>query len=299
MKDTTILVVTHKEFDSSIVPEGYRVIGVGNKLTPKDMEKNRYLSDKCGDNIASENAYYCELTAQYWGWKNLDSNIKYVGIAHYRRFFFDYKKNSNSFSEDIITEKRIKEILKKYKVIMAFPTIKYPGYGTLYKKLPDCKQDKHWIIIRNIIYNDYPELKKSFDRILYGVFTTWGNMLITTRDIYDEYCSWIFEVLHKYDLELDRIGEERILRVDGFLSEYLLLVWMHHRFQRKEIYYLEVRNTETDSFSEYNKGIKNHIIKSIRSSRTLLVTARYIRMILLFFKRFDKKRLVVCEDKQE
>lgn len=290
MKDTKILVVTHKAFDSSIIPDCYQVICVGNNSLI-ESDNLHYITDNTGDNIAAENPYYCELTAQYWGWKNLSDDIKYIGISHYRRYFFSYKHNSKSFKEDIIDEKRIKDILAKHKVIMSFPTIKYPGYGSLYKKMEPGKQDLHWIIIQEIIKSDYKEFEEEFNKIMYGHITTWGNMLITTREIYNEYCAWIFEILNKYDNEIRNRGLNRIPRVDGFLSEYLLLVWMHHRFKKNEIYYLEVRNTETDSFSEYGDGLSNRIIRFIRCNRPLLVLARYSRMFFLFFKRFDINRI--------
>lgn len=41
--------------------------------------------DDDGDNISDQNPMYCELTAQYWAWKNIDAD--YYGFCHYRRYF--------------------------------------------------------------------------------------------------------------------------------------------------------------------------------------------------------------------
>lgn len=290
MKSVKVLVVAHKLFDDSIIRDGYQVIKVGSNVSDEEAQKHDYLVDDVGNNISSENPFYCELTAQYWAWKNLnESDAYYIGISHYRRYFFDYSLSSKEFKDDIISKERIISILKKKKAIMSFPTVKYAGYGTLYKNKSDDNQDKHWIIIRDIIKKDYPELEDSFNKVLYGRFTTWGNMIITTKEIFDSYSAWIFEILKKYDRVLEEQGEERIPRVDGFLSEYLLLVWFHKFLKRKEIKYLEVRNTETDSFIDYTDSLKGRIIRILRSNYATLYISRYIRIGYLLIKRRNKQ----------
>ena len=44
-----------------------------------------FQGDNTGDNISSKNSHYCELTAMYWAWKNLEAD--FVGLVHYRRYF--------------------------------------------------------------------------------------------------------------------------------------------------------------------------------------------------------------------
>lgn len=284
--DTFIAVVTHKMFDKSIVPPlGYRVIKVGNKLSDEEAEAEGYLTDDLGDNISWENPYYCELTAHYWMWKNLESKYKYVGLSHYRRYFFDYTFESKRIQDDIISEEKIKNILKTKKVILSFPSVKVKGGSTLYKNKPDDQQDKNWVILDRIIKNDYPEMYDDFLKLMYGRFTTWGNMFITTRDIFDEYSEWLFEVLGKYDEKIAEEGKERTPRVDGFLSEHLLMIWMYHRFKKSEIYWAEVRNTEMESFIDYKSNIIGQTLKLLRSNRTSLHLLRYLRIGYLLITR--------------
>lgn len=286
MKNDLIMVVAHKMFDTTILPEGYYPIKVGSSLENNIVQQKGWLVDNTGDNIANENPYYCELTAQYWAWKNYKYNSKdIIGLAHYRRYFFDYNNVTSNWNDSILTIERARDILKNHKIIMNFPTVKLPGKAYLYKNLPDEKQNKHWRIIKNIIVRDYPEMKDIFYKYMYGRFTVWGNMFVTTGDVFSEYNEWLFDVMKKYDLAIAKLGEERIPRVDGFLTEQLLLIWANYKYSKKEIYHLEVRNTEQDSFSDYKPGFINRIMHMVRSNRFLLVCARYIRIGFLLIKR--------------
>ena len=56
--------------------------------------ESELVRDNTGDNISVKNKSYCELTTQYWAWKNTDYD--YYGFCHYRRYF--------SFSDKEIEE---------------------------------------------------------------------------------------------------------------------------------------------------------------------------------------------------
>ena len=81
MKNIKILISCHKQ---SMVPDSKIMlpIEVGADLRKKHIEE--ILQDNQGENISSKNKMYCELTAQYWAWKNLDAD--YYGFFHYRRY---------------------------------------------------------------------------------------------------------------------------------------------------------------------------------------------------------------------
>lgn len=88
------------------------------------------LHDNTGDNISGKNGMYCELTAQYWAWKNTDAD--YYGFMHYRRYFsFNpsqleedtfgnvlYERLDAQAVEDLrLNEKTIESFVNNYDVI--------------------------------------------------------------------------------------------------------------------------------------------------------------------------------------
>lgn len=79
-----IMVVTHKAFDTSILPdEGYQPILV-NALSDESKEfakQHDWMVDSSGArNIAAENPFYCELTGHYWVWKNIATLQGYIAF---------------------------------------------------------------------------------------------------------------------------------------------------------------------------------------------------------------------------
>lgn len=51
-----------------------------------------FTGDNTGDNISAKNPHYCELTALYWAWKNLQAD--YTGLVHYLRYFTNKEARS-------------------------------------------------------------------------------------------------------------------------------------------------------------------------------------------------------------
>lgn len=79
-QDIRIFVTAHKNVDrfgSAIM----QPVQVG----PKNERFPWAFHDDEGENIANLNPRYCELTTQYWAWKNI--NADYYGFCHYRRYF--------------------------------------------------------------------------------------------------------------------------------------------------------------------------------------------------------------------
>ena len=102
--DAMILVACHKPCE--MYNKGiYTPIQVGKAISEYNLG---IIGDDTGDNISQKNPSYCELTAQYWAWKNVD--CRYIGLCHYRRYF-----------ETVYTNDLLERIFSKYDVILPRP----------------------------------------------------------------------------------------------------------------------------------------------------------------------------------
>lgn len=220
VKNIKLFVVTHKELEYTL-PER-TLIGVGNKYI-----NNVSIYDNSNDNISKKNANYCELTAMYWIWKNIDADI--VGIEHYRRQF----KGKNG----LLGKNEITEILDNYDVITPK---KKNASASVYQDYCNYHYELDLNMLREVIENLYPEYINDFDCLKHTNKFYVCNMLITTKKIYDSYCNWLFEILFELEKHLDLSNRNPYQkRVYGFLSERLFNVYLHH-FNNLKIKEIEI-----------------------------------------------------------
>ena len=225
-----VAVATHKEYR---MPEDimYVPVFVGAALkSDEELQKlpASYKRDDSGDNISEENPRFCELTALYWAWKNLDS--KYLGLVHYRRHFRGRirPKDKDAFSE-VLRYRELKRYLGKYSVIV--PRKRHYYIETLEQHYAHNHFINEMNTARDIMLEKYPEYKASYET---AMNRTWGymfNMMILRRDLMDDYCSWLFDILFELTERLgdssDRSSFEE--RYAGRVSERLFNVWLEQK----------------------------------------------------------------------
>lgn len=284
-----IITVAHKSFDTSVLPDGYFPIYVGGYEPEDKREKDKtYFLDNEGENIASQNPWYCELTAQYWAWKNL-TNEDVLGIVHYRRYFMNFQEDSKSFSDDILRADEIQRVFEsgKFDIIVPLAAGKFKDSSVMYKKKPMDDQDPQWVIIYKIIEKYYPEYLNAFTKVIYGKKQYWWNMLIAKQDVFTSYCEWLFGVLKKYDKYVsEELHKERIPRVDGFLAELLPMVWIEANIDKKRVKHFDVENTESNHLSYDSKSVNNMIRKAVYCHPFILRTLKNVQMYVRILKNF-------------
>lgn len=228
--DMAIYVVTHKK--SNLKADSfYRPLCVGG------YREGDYLTEENGENIAYLNHEINECTALYWIWKN--TSEKYVGLNHYRRYFYNIAGVDHCLDQEAAYE-----ILKEYDIILGNLDLGAPEAWmelTVYQRLHNHISDRSCAeghrILREKIQKNQPEYLGAFDSVMAGKFMYVYNMFVTRRDILDRYCEWLFSFLIEAAEELDVVGyDTRRQRTMGFLAECLLTVWLYrNKLRIKEL----------------------------------------------------------------
>lgn len=211
------------------------------------------IGDDTGINISNKNRSYCELTALYWAWKNIDSigDIDAIGFFHYRRHLcFDLENKDipdrfgcipideitdqyqNNFH---INDSSIEEIAHKYDIVTVEGwSVKKVGSSSLYDHY--CKSSKYLygkdydltISVLRDLYPEYGEWMDKYNKEYVGYFT---NIFIMKIPVFKEYMEWLFSILSAVERKIDtRLYNVQAMRVFGYLSEWLFGIW--YTYQR-------------------------------------------------------------------
>lgn len=225
--EINIIIATHKKYELPNDPI-YFPLHVGAE--GKDLDLG-YQKDNSGDNISRKNHAFCELTGLFWAWKNLDSN--YIGLVHYRRYFSLRKSRKNPY-ENILKEKEIMDLIKRYYLIL--PKKRRYFIETLYSHYAHTHYAEHLDIARKVIAEKYPDYIAGFDFVMQQTYGYMFNMMIMRKDLLNDYCAWLFDIL----FEMEKYQKEETLsfyqgRFYGRVSEILFNVWLNYQINHQRI----------------------------------------------------------------
>ena len=203
-----------------------------------------YTGDNTWENISEKNATFCELTALYWAWKNLDAD--YLGLCHYRRYF---EEPGLKNWKQILTSESAEHLLNKTPVIL--PVKRNYFIETGYSQYVHAHHEEDLIVTRAILSEKYSEYVQAFDSTLGRITGHRFNMFIMRRDLANAWCTWLFDVLLTLEERLDiSTYSDYDKRVFGFVGERLLDVWI----ETNHIPYRELPVLHTESQHWLQKG---------------------------------------------
>lgn len=286
-----ILIACHKE---SELPksEVFLPVQVGSAIAAKDLGIQR---DDDGDNISDKNGGYCELTAIYWAWKNLDSD--YYGLFHYRRFYSFSDKRFNvsddghmmvraqALSSEVFDKyglndtDKIKEIIGDNDIIVheSRPVSEIPtpmgisGATVLEHYLyhdGTIINTSDLELIRNIIRDKYPEVFPYYEKYLNGSKFLGYNMFVMRREYFDSMCDFLFGVLFESEKTISGQLADRSLnsnRIYGYLAEILTSAYIYYLRSTRNLRVRELQMIYALKTDKYNP------IKPVNSDEVTIV----------------------------
>lgn len=240
-KDIKILICVHKEVSLPEHPYFFPVQG-GSDLAVSQLP---YTQDNTGDHISQKNKNYCELTAQYWFWKNQKCDI--VGLNHYRRyfdFFHKYPKYAPERSFDEIHSFLSRPyVFPDMEALLSNCDIILPSKRHWPYKIATQYAIFHIVndlnILRDVIRDLTPDYLPTFDHFLYSDNAhSQYNMFITSWKYFDAYSEWLFKILFEVEKRLKISSYVDQARVFGYMAERLINVYVQKN--RLKVKYLPV-----------------------------------------------------------
>ncbi|WP_455844820.1 DUF4422 domain-containing protein [Pantoea agglomerans] len=268
LKDTKVRIYTSHHKPSAFLSSNIiKPIHVGKANSYNDICCD---GDNSGENISYKNPFYCELTAQYWVWKN-DISSDYIGFMHYRRHLNfsdtqDYEEdvwgvvNENIISVEYEQKFGLDEINiiksignndvllpKKWSVKRAGSKNNYEHYKiSQYLHIEDYQSALDVLLH---LHPEYASAVKEFNDAHDGYYT---NMFVMKAELFKDYSEWLFSILSelekKFALRNYNAQEKRVI---GHISERLFNIYLIHKDKVAGLKKKEVQRTfvKTETFN--------------------------------------------------
>lgn len=213
-------------------------------------ESRSIAGDNTGENISARRNSFCELTVQYWAWKNVKAD--YYGICHYRRYFSfadeahredNYTNVLASFIDGKSRERYCLDDIEQIRKVVSgndiLATTAFDVSKVGYKNIENQYVQQEYLeagdmeILRSAMNKLHPEYVATLENTLHSKQFYPCNMFIMKREVFEEYCAWLFSVLFEVERHLDmsEANSDR-LRAIGHIGERLLTVFINHKKQQ-------------------------------------------------------------------
>lgn len=229
MNSIKIFMCTHKSF--AFLPPLTVAVQGGAALTPPIEGA---VSDAgAHGSISEKNPAYCELTVQYYAWKNETADA--YGFCHYRRFFGKAFQKAPYRAIGKITPRRAKRLLLSAEEL----TARMKEHDVLVPRAEDmgCSVREQYDASAHCFGEDlsrfsalltqrYPHLAKAAEAYLSQSKQYFCNMFVMRREIFFDYCEHLFPLLEEFDLQKTVRGDFQSDRTDGYLAERFLGIYL-------------------------------------------------------------------------
>lgn len=246
-------------------------VAAGGDLWKKQIPK-QMLADNSGEHISGKNRSYCELTTQYWAWKNVKAD--YYGFCHYRRYFsfaprllreadcgclvYPYM-NRELFQTLCMGEKHIRRRVERYDFLIAkgipVQALHAKSVYDHYKKAEGLRIHDLELFVK-IVGRRFPQLAPAARAYLRGKVFYPCNMFLMEKGLFYEYSDMLFQVLEEFERTADmRLYSVEGRRTPGHLGERFAGIYYEYLKQKGgyrlgELQMAMIEHTQAQGFSK-------------------------------------------------
>ncbi len=179
-----------------------------------------------GIQIADEQNY-SELRAHYWVWKNA-TLPDVVGFFHYRRYLDPVpRKGRRPYriekepDPSLYEAKTLLPLLQNTDIVAPLP--EYTGLTVWQRYAIFPMQDiRDLQTVYRILCKTQPAYRAAADAYLNGKEEYYGNMFLARKEIFCDYCAWLFPLLKQFRAE----RPDAKPRTEGYLAERLFGIYL-------------------------------------------------------------------------
>ena len=170
--------------------------------------------------ISFKNPYYCELTAQYWAWKNLKAD--YYGFFHYRRFlnfsdreypvdqyrniyepFIGADRGASFIKRYGLTKNQIRTIVESNDIVTVQKRFLFDEKGKPLSVRDHYGRGENLFLedldlMCRIIEEKTPQYCSAMKKYLNGNYAYFCNLYVMRSEKFFEYCEWLFPLLAEF-----------------------------------------------------------------------------------------------------
>ncbi len=259
------------------------------------------LGDDTGENISERRTTFNEFTVLYWAWKNVEAD--YYGLCHYRRYIafpestltpdpygnvlFDSFDCDSVYVAGLLNQRLMRRTIARSDMIISEPyDVTYRNFANIrehYVEVPT-QHAKDLEVAVQVIKDCCPEYLEAAEEYFNGKLFYPCNLFLMKREIFDEYCNWIFPILFELEKRIDITNyDETERRVVGFLGERLLGVfYLYYRKLHPQGNYLVLQRTlflENKGVGTIRLSLLSHIKKIIPKDTPLYAVLKKVYRI--------------------
>jgi len=145
-------------------------------------------------------------------------------------------------------KKKVTEIIGRYDIITPLAEQMYVSVYEHYKNAPFHHIEDLDLVLK-IIEQRYPEFKASAQEYMVSTKHYFCNMFIMRRELFFNYCAWLFDILQEFDRQTDFTKYSgKACRVDGYLGERLFGIYYTWLKRQPDIRWAELPRAHFEAF---------------------------------------------------